>query len=124
MSAPIAFLEDDEDLRMITQKLIKRKFNLDCLCLAGYDEFILRDIEVLDTKIVFLDINLGDGRPSGIDAYEWLKGHDYRGKIFFLTGHARYHPLVVQTAKIGIRVLEKPIDATELNAIIKEAGVT
>jgi ActR/RegA family two-component response regulator len=60
-------------------------------------------------KVALLDINLGEGKPSGIDAYRWLLRNRFGGRIAFLTGHARRHPLVEEANRLGtVRIFTKP----------------
>jgi ActR/RegA family two-component response regulator len=66
----------------------------------------------LAADVAVLDINLGPSRPSGIDAYDWLVAQGFPGRILFLTGHARSHPLVARAQHLShATVLEKPTNA-------------
>lgn len=118
MSASIVCLDDGEDLRMIFRQLVENKCGMDCLTFGSVKEFLEYSQEVLKSKLIFLDINLKPGEPSGIDAYSWLVANNYEGKIFFLTGHGRSHPLVRKAEESGIEVLEKPISADRLCSLI------
>jgi FixJ family two-component response regulator len=67
-----------------------------------------------------LDVNLGPGRRSGIDAYAWLRQKGYTGRIAFLTGHARDHPLVVQAHRVGkVEIFTKPIDPDQMRSLVE-----
>ena len=91
-----------------------------CLAVRSYDELVQHQAEALGCKVAVLDINLGEGRPSGIEAYRWLKSHAFSGKVFFLTGHARSHPLVVEADRIGAaQVIQKPVDLETFLALIE-----
>jgi DNA-binding response OmpR family regulator len=69
----------------------------------------------LSADMALLDVNLGFGRRSGIDAYEWLQRNGFTGRIFFVTGHAHSHPLVAHARALGrAAVLEKPLRADQL----------
>jgi FixJ family two-component response regulator len=69
-----------------------------------------------------LDINLGPGQPSGIDAYKWLRNNGYRGRIAFLTGHAGTHPLVIEATRIGdAEIFSKPVDPDQIQTIVAGA---
>jgi FixJ family two-component response regulator len=120
--ASIVCLDDGEDLRMIFSQLAENKCGMKCLALASVKELLERSDEVLKSKLVFLDINLKPGEPSGIDAYNWLVENNYAGKIFFLTGHGHSHPLVSKAEKSGIEVLEKPVAAEKICALILDAA--
>ncbi len=93
-----------------------------CLKLESYEEFRIKGEEVLRSAIVFLDINLGFGRKSGIDAYRWLKERNFEGEIVFLTGHAASHPLVQEATRIpGVTLLTKPSGISVIGPIIRSA---
>lgn len=117
----ITYLDDSDDLRMLLKDLIRLKLGLDCLGLSSVAELQENEADVLASKVAILDINLGGGKPSGIDAYAWLHQKGFTGTIFFLTGHARYHPLVTQAYDLGAKVIEKPIASAELLAMIQQA---
>jgi DNA-binding response OmpR family regulator len=69
--------------------------------------------------LAILDINLGAGSPSGLAGYRWLREHEFAGRVVFLTGHARSHPLVAEASEIGDAVVyEKPMTAAQLRAIM------
>jgi DNA-binding NarL/FixJ family response regulator len=69
----------------------------------------------LAADVAVLDINLGASRPSGIDAYDWLVDQGFEGRILFLTGHARSHPLVARAQHLRrATVIDKPASADTL----------
>jgi FixJ family two-component response regulator len=106
----VLILEDDEDLRAVMRYLLRVACRVDCLDVASFAELLAHGEEALGCTTALLDVNLGAGQPSGIDAYRWLRDSGFRGPINFLTGHARTHPLVEQAGDIeDVRVLEKPI---------------
>ena len=94
-----------------------------CVGAASLDELRVRADAVRTCGLAIVDINLGSDRANGIDAYEWLKEQRFGGRIVFLTGHARSHPLVQQATERGdVKLLEKPIGSAELRAILKAEG--
>ena len=79
--------------------------------------------EALRSELALLDINLGLGQPSGIDAYNWLRERSYQGRIVFVTGHAFGHPLVDEARRIGgAAVLAKPVPFDQLTKLIREVA--
>jgi FixJ family two-component response regulator len=120
VAAPASLiLDDDEDLRLAMQPLIELLTGRPCLAVGGLDELIRARDAVLGCQAALLDINLGVDRPSGLDAYDWLMGERFAGRIAFLTGHARSHPLVARAAHIGpAQVFSKPISADELRRFL------
>jgi FixJ family two-component response regulator len=66
-----------------------------------------------------LDINLGVDSASGIDAYRWLRDTGFGGRIAFLTGRARTHPMVQEALRFGdAKVYDKPISFSQLRALV------
>jgi FixJ family two-component response regulator len=120
MSAPVVFLEDSDDMRILLTRLLHIKFDLECRCFATYEDFTATPEELLQAKLFLLDINLGESPKSGIDAYHWLRSHEATGKICFLTGHATQHPLVTEAKTVGALVLEKPITPSLLDQVVYE----
>jgi FixJ family two-component response regulator len=117
----VLLLEDDADqLEMLSMAL-----SLVCGCESvrarSYDELMKIESAALGSVVALLDVNLGPRQPSGIDAYHWLRDHKYRGRICFLTGHARSHPLVAQALAAGdAQLIEKPISTDQLCALVAQ----
>lgn len=107
----VLVLEDDEDLRDVLSRLMCATGRVSCVTASSFDEMVAHENDVLDCDVALLDVNLGPDVPSGVDAYHWLRTHQFHGRIWFLTGHARSNPLVQQaTAVSGAGVIEKPVD--------------
>jgi len=123
MATRVALLEDDDDLRATMADLLGVTAGAECVGAASLAELQEQSAEVLTTHIALLDINLGPGEPSGIDAYRWLQENNYPGRVVFLTGHASGHPLVDEARRIGsAMLLTKPVPFPELAALIREAS--
>ena len=123
MTTKVVLLEDDDDLRETMAELLGVSADADCVGAASVAELQARSADVLRTSIALLDINLGVGEPSGIDAYRWLREHHYPGRIVFLTGHACGHPLVEEARRLGsAELLSKPVPAPTLAALVREAS--
>ena len=74
---------------------------------------------VLACDVALLDVNLGAGKPSGVDAYHWLRRSGYKGRICFLTGHARSHPDVSQVlSSDDAQLFVKPYEIDSLCAYV------
>jgi FixJ family two-component response regulator len=114
----LIFLDDDDDLRGAMSEMME-VFGHECVCVASYEGLVALGERVLTARLAILDINLGPGRPSGLDAFRWLRAHRFAGAIVFLTGHARSHPLVAEATRMGqARLLEKPIHPEDLDALL------
>lgn len=122
MSESVLVLDDDDDLREALSGMVEYLGHV-CVGAASLAELRARADAVRHCGVAIVDINLGSDQPTGIDAYEWLKKERFAGRIVFLTGHARSHPLVQLAAQRGdVKLLEKPIGAAELRAILKTNG--
>jgi DNA-binding NtrC family response regulator len=115
----VFLLDDDADLRESVVEILRVMTGADCVSAASVAQMMEQHEAVLCCTLAILDVNLGAGRPSGLDAFHWLRARSFSGTIAFLTGHARHHPLVADAYQIGeTKVLEKPIDFDRLAAMI------
>jgi len=116
----VLYVEDNDDLRELVVELVTVVLQHRCVGVGSYEELVGLGAEALGCSVAILDINLGPGRRSGIDAYAWLRNNGYAGRIVFLTGHAGTHPLVVAARHIGdAEVFAKPIDPDRLRSIVE-----
>jgi FixJ family two-component response regulator len=120
-TAGIVFLDDNEDLRELMPVVMESTFGVECQCFGSVNEFQDHSEAVLHAKLAILDINLGPNAPDGIDAFNWLVEHGFRGKVLFLTGHARANPQVAQAERHGVEVLEKPVHPDQLSSFVLRA---
>jgi DNA-binding response OmpR family regulator len=117
----VLVLEDDDNLRALLCDLLVASGARACVSAGSFEELVRQTEQVLGCELALLDVNLGGGVPSGLEAYHWLKEHRFSGRIVFLTGHARSHPLVRQARELaGTQVLSKPVDAKVLMALVRE----
>jgi FixJ family two-component response regulator len=122
MSQGVVVLDDDEDLRQTVAEVAEMLSGEPSLGVASFADLVRASEFVLGSRLVILDINLGAGVPSGLDAFRWLRSQSYRGRVVFLTGHARSHPATEEARRLSdARVLEKPVAISVLDALIKEA---
>jgi DNA-binding response OmpR family regulator len=122
MAAPaLTLLDDDDDLRESVSTVFS-VLGVECLALSSVAALKEARETVLACRLVILDVNLGDGLPSGVDAYRWLREEHFAGRVIFLTGHAPSHPLVAHASAIGERILKKPIATAELRALAGSVG--
>ena len=118
----VIVLEDDADLRTILCELLSLSGADACVSAGSVEEVRRQHAEALGCGLALLDINLGAGVPSGLDAYRWLKDKGFAGRTVFLTGHARSHPLVRQALELThVQVLSKPIESKVLLALVRDA---
>src|SRR3954466_1526166 len=105
----VLLLDDDDDLRETLTEVMENGFGRACVGVRSVAELMQRRQDVLACHRAVLDVNLGPGVPSGLDAYRWLRSEGFTGPIVFLTGHAGTHPLVAEAQRIGsARLVGKP----------------
>jgi FixJ family two-component response regulator len=113
-------LDDDADMLDAVSEAIEGSAGLTCLAVRSYAQLAEQESATLSSSVAILDINLGEGSASGIDAYQWLRGHDYGGRVIFLTGHALSHPLVRRATELGAaRVVQKPVTLSMLMQMVQ-----
>jgi DNA-binding NtrC family response regulator len=118
----ILVLEDDHDMRSALADVLSELVGADVLPLGSFAELTAHRTAVLRCRLALVDINLGTGQPSGLDAFTWLREQHFGGRIAFLTGHAHSHPLVARALSLGTAaVIEKPVDVARLLAVVREA---
>jgi DNA-binding NtrC family response regulator len=119
MVEKVLLLDDDADQIEVLALAIALFCGRACVCARSYEELTSLADSALSCAVALLDINLGPQQPSGLDAFRWLQGHDFKGRVWFLTGHARSHPLVAQALAMGeARLVEKPIATEQLCALV------
>lgn len=117
----VLILDDDDDMRDVLSDIVKRIGDIEVAGAADVAAMKELGARALDCSLAILDVNLGAGQPSGIDAFEWLTNNGFHGQIVFLTGHARSHPLVQQAREHrSVRVLQKPIGFGTIRALLAE----
>jgi DNA-binding NtrC family response regulator len=119
----VLIVDDDEDLRSALGDTLKEIFGVNSIAAASVPEMMALEQHALACDVAIIDINLGNAQPSGIDAFEWLTRHGFSGRVVFLTGHARSHPLVEDACRQRrTRVYQKPLTLEQLGAILHEEG--
>jgi FixJ family two-component response regulator len=119
--ANVFLLDDDEDVREAMGELIATVVG-GCVKAGSVLEMKSRAREALGCSLALLDINLGNGQPSGLDACAWLHTSGFAGRIAFITGHGHAHPLVRQAEALGnIKVFSKPLETTDLIALVRSS---
>lgn len=112
-------VEDSDDLRESLADLL-RLGGVECVTAASLAEVEAQAAQALACELAVVDINLGPSTPSGIAVHRWLRERRFAGRIVFLTGHARTHPLVEEALHLeGVRVLEKPLGADAIIGLIR-----
>lgn len=112
--ARVLIVEDDHDLAEVEHELLVAAGAM-CVVVHSLAEAQLAEDDVLRCDTAIIDVNLGLGQPSGVDVHAWLRSRGFIGRVVFLTGHARTHPLVRQAATTpGTTILAKPVSAHQL----------
>jgi FixJ family two-component response regulator len=120
MTRSVLIVDDDEDLRVTLADVMSELCHVDCVALPDVAAMIRDGDRALSCSLAILDVNLGVGQPSGLDAQEWLTKHGFHGRIVLLTGHARTHPLVRKALESGTaQVLQKPTSIKVLQHLLE-----
>jgi FixJ family two-component response regulator len=118
MAGAVLLLDDDADMLESLADVARNLCLRECVTVSSVRELVALGEKVHGCGTAVLDINLGAGRPSGVDAYNWLREMQFAGKIFFLTGHAHSHPLVQEARHLGnVQIIEKPAVVDVLRAV-------
>ena len=118
----VLVLDDDEDLLATLCELIHLLTGRHCVAARSLAELVALGDAALVCGDAILDINLGPSQPSGLEAFAWLKQKSYGGRIRFLTGHARSHPMVARAGTLdGVEVHQKPLETLELRRMLGAA---
>jgi FixJ family two-component response regulator len=110
----ILVVDDDVDLRDAVSDLYALRGLGPCLGVGSLAEAQLHVARAQRCSLAVLDINLGEGAPSGVDVYRWLVQVGFPGQVVFLTGYGTDDPRVQEANRIGLQILTKPISATLL----------
>lgn len=122
MSRPVLILDDDEDLRATLSDMLRLRCGVPSLLVPDVASMIELGDTALAACLAIIDVNLGAGKPSGIDAYHWLTMREFGGRIVFLTGHARAHGIVQEALRErAAEVLQKPASVTLLCRLVEES---
>jgi DNA-binding NtrC family response regulator len=120
LGGPVLLVEDDVDVLEMLAMFLEMKCERSCVRARSFADLVAQAKAALATDAAILDVNLGPSQPSGLDAYRWLRAQSYRGRVLFLTGHAKSHPMVQQAMAIGdAAVLEKPVSGERLGQAIE-----
>jgi DNA-binding NtrC family response regulator len=115
----VLLLDDDKDLCTAMRELLLIFGAASCICCHSVSE-LKNNVSLPKFDLAILDINLGDNLPNGIDAYDWLIQNNYKGKIVFFSGHAKFNPLVQKALELpNVAFLEKPANINALEGLIK-----
>ena len=73
----VLVVDDDEDLRQALGDVLVEILDTGWLGAGSFDELVGLGDRALACRVAILDVNLGPGKPSGIDAFEWLKSKGF-----------------------------------------------
>lgn len=114
----VLVLDDDEDFCGSMADVLEM-LDVRCLALRSLADLKARGAEALGCGLAILDVNLGAGQPSGLDALYWLRENVFAGRVVFLTGHASSHPAVAEASRqTGVEVLGKPLTFEHLARLL------
>jgi DNA-binding response OmpR family regulator len=112
----ILICDDDEDIAEVLADFLGDD-GFDCVVTHSLVDIVARRDEALACSMAILDVNLGPGRPSGVDVFRWLQHEGFGGSVVFLTGHAGTSSMLDGARKLGVPILAKPVSAETLLAV-------
>lgn len=116
----VLVLDDDDDVREALADLSEYVTGQPAVAAASVGELMAQADNALACELALLDVNLGAGAPSGLDALDWLERRSFGGRVVFLTGHAAAYPQLVRLADEGrALVMAKPIELDQLRALVR-----
>jgi DNA-binding NtrC family response regulator len=116
----VLLLDDDIDLCEVMVEMTLELGATACMAVSSLAE--LKKITKIRHRfdLIFIDMNLGFGEPSGIEVYDWLREIGYNGQVAFFSGHDRTHPMIQMALEYpNVSLLEKPPSSSELEAILR-----
>jgi DNA-binding response OmpR family regulator len=109
MLESVLIIDDDEDLRYSVSDVLAAAGVRRRVLAASLGEVQQKAEVALACDLAILDVNLGEGEPTGVDVSLWLRQQGFGGAIVFLTGHAASDPRVVAAAAVpNTRIVAKP----------------
>jgi FixJ family two-component response regulator len=115
----VALVDDDPDVLDAMRDALEMTQLAVCVPARSLAELQSHRAEVLQCSLAILDVNLGHGRPSGVEVFHWLRDEGFAGDVVFLTGHAADHPRVMAAMRLGsARVLSKPVALADLEQLV------
>lgn len=118
-SNDVLLVDDDADVLDSVADLISILSNRHVRTALGMAEVEQLDGGLPWCDLAIIDVNLGAGRPTGLDILRWLRSRQFRGRVVFVTGHAAQSPLVVEARATGVDILSKPIALEELSKVLE-----
>jgi DNA-binding response OmpR family regulator len=117
----VLFVDDDEDLRAVMLVALSG-FGVHVVTAASLQEIRERREEASRCQLAILDINLGNGQPTGVEVHDWLRREGFTNRTIFLTGHASNDPRVREAASLaGSEIITKPLSMAALRELVEGA---
>jgi FixJ family two-component response regulator len=117
----VLIVDDDYDLRTTLSDIMHLMCDADCLVFPDVASLENAGERALACEVAIIDVNLGAGKPNGVDAYHWLVRHGFTGRIVFLTGHAGASTLVKDAVDAGTaEFVQKPASIRTLCRFLEE----
>ena len=115
----ILILDDEKSLCTLLKMLLTELGGVSSVFIHTFNELKSYESELNSFDMIFLDVNLGSGSPSGIDAFNWIMENHFINQIVFFTGHANTFSVVKNAPDYDkVFVLEKPVEVEKLQEMI------
>ena len=116
----VLIVDDDVDLCALFKIMVNSLGDAECQSASSLNDVIrLLGARSAPYDLVVLDMNLGPGKPNGIDVLHWIKSNRPCRKIVFMTGHAGSYLAMSDIAHLqDIPILSKPVPSDKLVHLI------
>ena len=114
----VLLTEDITSVQKMMYNMITRLFsNITVKSVFNYEDAI-QAVKSNSYELIFLDINLGRGRKSGVDVLKKIKEIKPEQNVYMITGYPvnEEDKEIIEENSLGI--LEKPFELKELTGII------
>ncbi len=117
----VLIVDDDVDLCALFKIMVNSLGDAECQSASSLNDVIrLLGARSAPYDLVVLDMNLGPGKPNGIDVLHWIKSNRPCRKIVFMTGHAGSYLAMSDIAHLqDIPILSKPVPSDKLVHLIE-----
>lgn len=117
----VSIVEDIDRFRDIFQFIINGAEDMNCISAYNDCESAITSLPEDNPDIILMDIDLGAGKMSGIDAIKFLKDVLPKTEILMLTVHKDFNDYIFQSLSAGASgYLTKDISPEELRGGIRQ----
>ncbi len=119
MTAEILIIDDNSDIRLILDELIKEA-GYKTRIAANYNQ-ALKEIDKKIPDVAIIDVKLDKGDNDGIELLNHIKSKDKNVPVIIISGHANIEMAVNSLKSGAFEFIQKPFDKERLMNFVKRA---